>query len=335
MAQSQTFRAWMVDRSGNDFLMEWKELTLEDLPEGDVLVKVEYSGVNYKDGLASIPHGRVIESYPMIPGIDLAGQVVQSRDDRFPEGMDVIVASSQLGVSHYGGFSRYARVPADWVVPLPEGLTLKEAMVLGTAGFTAAMSVLRMEENGLKPDNGPVLVTGATGGVGSTAIAILSKKGYTVAASTGKEEAHEYLRELGAVEILGRQEVKPDPSRPLARARWAGAVDPVGGDTLSYLLSTTRFGGSVAVSGLTGGTSLSTTVFPFILRGINLLGIDSAHVSNETRRNIWGRLAADLKPESLQERIGTREIPLEALPETLSAILQGEVRGRTVVKLSE
>lgn len=332
---SQTFRAWVVDQTENDVTLDLKELAPEDLPEGEVLVKVEYSGVNYKDGLASIANGRIVESYPMIPGIDCAGRVVHSRDSRFSEGLEVIVASAELGVSHYGGFSQYARVPGDWIVPLPKGLSLKEAMVLGTAGFTAAMSLIRMEENGLTPDKGPILVTGATGGVGSTAIAMLAHKGYTVAASTGKTDAHEYLRQLGASEILGREEVKPNPKRPLARARWAGAVDPVGGETLSYLLSSTRMGGSVAVSGLTGGASFTSTVFPFILRGINLLGIDSAHLSNEVRRKIWGRLAADLKPDALAERIGTQEISLEALPQALSTILKGGLRGRTVVKMTD
>ncbi|PTM57599.1 acryloyl-CoA reductase [Desmospora activa] len=335
MSHPQTFRAWMVNQADNDFSMELKELTLNDLPVGDVLVKVEYSGVNYKDGLASIPRGRVVESYPMVPGIDLAGRVVESQDARYHVGQEVIVASAELGVSHFGGYSEYARVPGDWIVPLPAGLTLKEAMVLGTAGFTAAMSVERMEENGLTPEKGPVLVTGATGGVGSTAVAMLAQKGYTVAASTGKTDADAFLRDLGATEILRRDEVKPNPKRPLAKARWGGAVDPVGGEALSYLLSTTRFGGSVAVSGLTGGTSFTSTVFPFILRGINLLGIDSAHIGNDYRRRIWGRLASDLKPQALLERIHTAEVTLEELPHSLSTILKGEIRGRTLVHLSK
>lgn len=334
MTQSQPFRAWMVDRAQDDFSMELKELTVNDLPAGEVLVRVEYSGVNYKDGLASIPDGRVVESYPMVPGIDLAGRVVESKDDRLREGQEVIVASAELGVSHFGGYGEYARVPSDWIVPLPAGLTLKEAMVLGTAGFTAAMSVQRMEENGLSPEKGPVLVTGATGGVGSTAVAMLAQTGYTVAASTGKTDADAFLRDLGATEILRREEVKPDPRRPLAKARWAGAVDPVGGETLSYLLSTTRFGGSVAVSGLTGGVAFSSTVFPFILRGINLLGIDSAHISNDDRRRIWGRLATDLKPRALLEQIQTAEVTLEELPQALASILKGEICGRTLVNLS-
>lgn len=329
------YRALVVDKTEDSFSLEIRELSREDLPEGDVTVRVDYSGVNYKDGLAGIPNGRIVETYPMVPGIDLAGTVVESRDPRFKEGDEVIVASAELGVSHPGGFGQYTRVPADWLIPRPDGLTLKEAMVLGTAGFTSAMSIQRLEENGLSPEKGPVIVTGATGGVGSTAVAMLAKTGYHVAASTGKESAHDYLRELGAKEILSREETTDQSGRPLQKARWAGAVDPVGGKTLSYLLATTRFGGSVAVSGLTGGAQFSTTVFPFILRGINLLGIDSAHVSNEYRRRVWGRLADDLKPNRLLETIAMREITLDELPSALSAILKGELRGRTIVNMQK
>ncbi|OYD07564.1 NADPH:quinone oxidoreductase family protein [Paludifilum halophilum] len=333
MTVTNRFRALMVDQAEDSFSVDIKELSLDDLPEGEVTVRVSYSGVNYKDGLASIPKGRIVESYPMVPGIDLAGTVTESSDSRFRPGDPVIVASAELGVSYYGGFSEMARVPADWVIPLPSGLSLKEAMILGTAGFTAAMSVQRMEENGLQPDRGPVLVTGATGGVGSTAVAMLAKRGYTVAASTGKAAEHDYLKSLGAEEILSREETTKEEKRPLLRARWAGAVDPVGGKTLSYLLSTTRFGGSVAVSGLTGGTEFTSSVFPFILRGINLLGIDSAHVTNAYRREVWNRLADDLKPEKLLEGTGVTEISLDELPQALTSILKGGVRGRTVVKL--
>lgn len=328
-----TYRALVVDKTEESFSLDIKELKTEDLPAGDVTVRVVYSGVNYKDGLASIPNGRIIERYPMVPGIDLAGRVIESKDPRYKEGDEVIVASAELGVSHPGGFSEYARVPGDWVVPLPKGLTLKEAMVLGTAGFTSAMSIQRMEENGLNPEKGPVIVTGATGGVGSTAVAMLAKRGYHVAASTGKETEHEFLRKLGAKEILSREETTDQTGRPLQKIRWAGAVDPVGGKTLSYLLATTNFGGSVAVSGLTGGPQFTTTVYPFILRGINLLGIDSAHCTREYRIKVWNRLADDLKPVSLLENIAAQEITLDELPDALSAILKGQLRGRTVVKL--
>jgi acrylyl-CoA reductase (NADPH) len=325
------FRALVVEKTEDLFSLNVKELTFDDLPQGDVTIRVAYSSVNYKDGLACIPNGRIVKSYPFVPGIDLSGTVVDSRDPRFREGDEVIVTSYELGVSHFGGFSEYARVPADWVVKLPQGLTLKEAMALGTAGFTAGLSIQRLEENGVNPDRGPVIVTGATGGVGSTAVAMLAKTGYHVAASTGKASEHEYLRKIGATEILSRDEVT-DTSRPLQKERWAAAVDPVGGRTLAYLLSATKYGGSVAVSGLTGGSEFAGTVFPFILRGINLLGIDSVYCPMDVRVQLWERMASDLKPENLLDSIGY-EITLEELPSTLSAILKGEVRGRTIVRM--
>lgn len=321
----------MVEKTEDSFSVGVKELTLDQLPVGDVLIRVAYSSVNYKDGLASTPNGKIVKSYPFVPGIDLAGTVVESQDPRFRQGDEVIVTSYELGVSRYGGFSEYARVPADWVVPLPTGLTMKEAMAIGTAGFTAGLSVQRLEEHGVTPEKGPVLVTGATGGVGSTAVSMLAKLGYDVAAGTGKTSEHEYLKQLGAREILSREEVS-DTSRPLQKERWAGAVDPVGGKTLAYLLSAIKYGGSVAVSGLTGGTELNTTVFPFILRGVNLLGIDSVYCPMDVRVELWNRLARDLKPANLLDDIG-REITLDELPETLASILKGEVRGRTIVRL--
>lgn len=325
------FRALMVEKTEDSFALSLKELTFDDLPQGDVTIRVAYSSVNYKDGLASIPNGRIVKSYPFVPGIDLSGTVVESRDPRFRDGEEVIVTSYELGVSHFGGFSEYARVPANWVVKLPQGLTLKEAMALGTAGFTAGLSIQRLEETGVKPNRGPVIVTGATGGVGSTAVSMLAKSGYHVAASTGKASEHEYLRRIGAKEILARDEVT-DTSRPLQEERWAAAVDPVGGNTLAYLLSTTKYGGSVAVSGLTGGSEFASTVFPFVLRGINLLGIDSVYCPMDVREQLWNRLASDLKPENLLDGIGY-EITLDELPSTLTAILRGEVRGRTVVRM--
>lgn len=327
-----SFRALLVEKTDDSFSVGIKKLTLDDLPAGDVTIRVAYSSVNYKDGLASMPNGKIVRSYPFVPGIDLAGTVIKSLDPRFKEGDEVIVTSYELGVSHFGGFSEYARVPAKWVVHLPQGLSLKEAMAIGTAGFTAALSVQRLEENGVRPENGPVVVTGATGGVGSTAVSILAKRGYQVAASTGKTQEHEYLKKLGAAEILNRQDVVDSTGRPLQKELWAGAVDPVGGKTLSYLLSTTKYGGSVAVSGLTGGSELNTTVLPFILRGINLLGIDSVYCPVETRSRLWERLAHDLKPANLLEQIG-HETSLEELPTALSTILKGGIRGRTIVQL--
>lgn len=326
------FKAFIVNKTEDDFSAEVKTIKLEDLPSGDVVIKVAYSSVNYKDGLASIPNGKIVRSYPFIPGIDLAGTVVSSNDSRFMEGDEVIATSYEIGVSHFGGYSEYARIPGDWIVPLPEGLTLRESMVYGTAGFTAALSVHRLEENGLTPDKGKVLVTGATGGVGSVAVSMLAKRGYHVVASTGKESEHNYLREIGAAEIIGRDDVTGEKIKPLDKQLWAAAVDPVGGKTLSAILSKLEYNGSVAVSGLTGGTDVAATVFPFILRGINLLGIDSVYCPMETRKLLWQRMATDLKPEGLLETI-QNEVTLNELPQVLSLILKGENRGRTIVKI--
>ncbi|MCF6093707.1 acryloyl-CoA reductase [Microaerobacter geothermalis] len=329
---TEKFMAFIVNKTEESFSAGMREISLDDLPEGEVTIQVAYSSVNYKDGLASIPNGKIVRFYPFIPGIDLAGTVVSSTDHRFKEGDEVIATSYELGVSHFGGFSQFARVPGDWVVPLPKGLTLKEAMIYGTAGFTAALSIQRMEENGLKPEDGPVLVTGATGGVGSMAVAMLSRLGYHVVASTGKESEHDYLRQLGAKEVLSREELSPEKIKPLDKQRWAGAIDPVGGNTLAYVLSTIKYGGSVASCGLTGGGEFSTSVYPFILRGINLLGIDSVYCPMVTRANLWNRMGSDLKPDDLDQ--AANEITLEELPNILAAILKGQVRGRTVVKIN-
>ncbi|MBT2685153.1 acryloyl-CoA reductase [Bacillus sp. ISL-37] len=326
------FKAFMVNKTDHDFSAEVKTIGLDDLPAGDVMIKVAYSSVNFKDGLASIPNGKIVRSYPFVPGIDLAGTVVSSEDNRFKEGDEVIATSYEIGVSHYGGFSEFARIPAKWIVPLPKGLNLREAMVYGTAGFTAALSVHRLEENGLTPEKGKVLVTGATGGVGSVAVAMLAKRGYHVVASTGKESEHNFLQEIGAAEIISREELVGEKIKPLDKQVWAAAVDPVGGKTLTAILSKLEYNGSVAVSGLTGGTDVPATVFPFILRGINLLGIDSVYCPMETRKLLWQRMASDLKPDGLLETI-QNEITLDELPGTLSSILKGENRGRTIVKM--
>lgn len=328
---TKEFKALVVNKTDEDFSVNVESLSFNDLPEGDVTIRVHYSSVNYKDGLASIPNGKIVQSYPFVPGIDLAGTVVSSDDDRYQEGDDVVVTSYELGVSHYGGYSEYARVPGDWVVPLPENMSLKEAMAFGTAGFTAALSVHRLEESGVTPEDGTILVTGATGGVGSMAVSMLAKRGYHVTASTGKESEHEYLKTLGAEEIISREEVTPEKIRPIGKQKWAGVVDPVGGKTLASVLSNTKYGGAVAVSGLTAGVEVPTTVFPFILRGVNLLGIDSVYCPKDLREKLWKRMAADLKPDDLGEI--ENEVPLKELPDTLSDILQGKVRGRTVVNI--
>jgi putative YhdH/YhfP family quinone oxidoreductase len=330
---STAFRAFVVNKTEEGFTAGFKELTLADLPQGEILIKVAYSSVNYKDGLASIPEGRIVRTYPFVPGVDLAGIVAESSDSRFKTGDEVLATSYELGVSHYGGYSEYARVKADWVVPLPDGLTLKEAMALGTAGFTAALAIHQLEKNGLKPQNGPVLVTGASGGVGSIGINILSALGYTVAASTGKSSEHDYLKELGASEIISREETSAESNRPLEKERWAGSLDSVGGSTLAYLIRTTKYGGSIAAFGNTGGLNLNTTVFPFILRAINLLGIESVNCPMELRSNLWRRLASNYKPRHLLDRIG-HEVPFEELPQALATILKGDTRGRTIIKIS-
>jgi putative YhdH/YhfP family quinone oxidoreductase len=328
----QTFRALVVNREKDQVAANIREMTFEELPEGEVTIRVAYSCVNYKDGLAAFPDGRVVKTYPIVPGIDLAGTVVASRDPRFKEGDEVLATGYELGVSRHGGFSQYARVPADWVVPVPEGLTLKEAMAYGTAGFTAALSIHQLEAHGVTPEKGPILVTGATGGVGSLAVAMLAKIGYEVTASTGKDSEHAYLQKLGAANIVSRSSLSPEKIRPLDRQLWAGAIDPVGGKSLAYILSTTKYGGSVAVSGLAGGAELPTTVHPFILRGVNLLGIDSVYCPMDLRVRLWQRMASDWKPDGLLDEV-ISEVGLDELPGVLTNILKGRHRGRTIVRL--
>ncbi|HQV26826.1 MAG TPA: acryloyl-CoA reductase [Thermoflexales bacterium] len=329
---SLEFRALVVDKTADRFSVEIKRLGLDDLPAGGVLIQVAYSSVNFKDGLACSPTGNIVRKYPFVPGIDLSGIVVESSDPRFKPGDHVIATSYDIGVSHFGGFSEYARVKADWVLPLPEGLTLRESMILGTAGFTAGLALQLLERNGLDPSRGRVLVTGATGGVGSLAVNMLAGAGYEVTASTGKASEHAFLRDLGAAEVLSREDVSAESSRPLEKERWAAVIDSVGGATLSYAIRATRSGGAVAACGLTGGTALSTTVFPFILRGVSLLGVDSEKCPMPLRADTWGRLSTDLKPKAL-DRIGF-EIELEDIPRITSTILNGGIRGRAVVRLS-
>lgn len=326
----ENFQALVVDKQGDDFSIAIQSLSQSDLPDGEVLVRTAYSSVNYKDGLASIPDGNIVRTYPFVPGIDLAGTVVSSTDDRFQAGDKVIATSYEIGVSHFGGFSEYARLKSEWIVPLPEGLTLKEAMAYGTAGFTAALSIQRLEENGLRTHDGDVLVTGATGGVGSLAVAMLAKLGYNVVASTGKASESDYLKNLGAGKVVSREDVTPEKIRPLGEQRWAAAIDPVGGKTLAAVVSNTTYGGSVAVSGMLGGTNVPTNIFPFILRGVNVLGIDSVYYPLEKRIALWERMATELKPANLLSDIG-QEVRLEQLRETLTRILNSEIRGRTIV----
>lgn len=327
-----TYRAFVVDKQGDAFSAGVRDLDQANLPGGEVTVRVQWSGVNYKDGLASTPNGRVIRNYPMVPGIDLAGVVEDSADAGFAKGDAVVGIGFGLGVDHPGGFAQCARVPAAWLCKLPAGLTAKEAMAIGTAGFTAAMSVEALVKHGVTPDRGPVLVAGATGGVGSAAVSMLAGLGYAVAASTGKASEHGFLRGLGATEILAREETSAESTRPMEAERWAGAVDPVGGATTAYLLRTMKYGGAIALSGNTGGVNFSTTVFPFILRGVNLLGIDSVAYPLAEKQRLWARLATDLKPKGLLESIAV-ETDLDGVPAALEQIRAGQMRGRALVRL--
>ena len=327
-----SFRAYVVDKSADGaFSRGIRDLTQEDLPPGELTIRVEWSSVNFKDGLAARADGKVARVYPLVAGIDLAGEVVASDDDAFPPGSKVVANGYDIGTARHGGFGELARIPSDWAVPLPRGLTTRDAMAIGTAGFTAAMSVDALERHGLKPGDGPVLVTGAAGGVGSTAIAILATRGHAVWAATGKPEEVDRLRDLGATGFLTRDEVTA-PGRPLESARWAGAVDTVGSATLPYVLRTLRLGAAVASSGNASGAELQTTVFPFILRGVALLGMDSANLPIGPRRSLWARLSDDLLPRGIED--GITEVDLDTLEPALDAIADGQARGRWVVRVS-
>ena len=329
MAHPSSVRAYVVDKPGGAFQRGLASVPWALLPEGEVLIRVAWSSVNFKDGLAAAVDGKVARTYPLILGIDLAGTVVESSVPTVRPGTEVIAHGYDLGTSHHGGFAEYASVPANWVVPL-DGLSARDAMAIGTAGFTAAMAVAALEARGLEPANGPVIVTGASGGVGSTAISILSELGYEVWAATGKSEEHGWLETLGAVGFLSREECSV-AGRPLESERWAGAVDAVGAATLPYILRTLRRGGAVAACGNSSGSDLATTVFPFILRGVSLLGMDSAYLPIETRRRLWARLATDLRPRALGERV--TEIGFDELETALDAVRAGEARGRWLVRI--
>jgi NADPH2:quinone reductase len=307
------------------------QMSVDQLSEGPVVIKAAFSSVNYKDALAATGKGKIMRRFPLVGGIDVAGTVESSADARLKAGDPVLVTGYDLGVAHDGGFAAYVRVPAEWVVPLPKGLSLFDAMAIGTAGFTAALSIVEMERNGLAPSNGPVIVTGATGGVGSIAIQALAARGYAVTALTGKAHEADYLRMLGATNVIVRGSLEMG-SRPLEKSMWAGAVDPVGGDVLAWLTRTMMYGGSIANSGLTGGTELKTTVLPFILRAVKLLGIDSVMCPHATRLEVWRRLAGDLRPAHLAA--ATRTLSLEELNQAFATLVGGQARGRFVVDLS-
>jgi NADPH2:quinone reductase len=327
----ESFRAYRVHEEDGKIGGRLEDITLDDLRAGDVVIRAEYSDVNYKDALAATGTSKIMRELPMVAGIDVAGTVHSSDDARFSSGDSVLVAGGNMSETFDGGFAEYVRAPADVVVKIPQGLSAYEAMALGTAGFTAALAVERMELNGQAPDQGPVLVNGATGGVGSFAIDMLAGRGYDVVALTGKRGSEGYLEGLGAAKIIYRDELEMG-ERPLERTQWAGAVDNVGGKELGWLTRTVQPGGNIASIGLAGGIKLETTVMPFILRGVNLLGINSVTISSAVREAAWKRAATDLKPSHLTS-IVTREVDLESLPGVFDEFINASVTGRTIVKI--
>jgi acrylyl-CoA reductase (NADPH) len=329
MKTMDKFKALIADQQDGKFRASFQEIEQAALPPGEVLVRVAYSSLNYKDGLAVTGKPGVIRRFPMVPGIDFAGTVQESASPQFRPGDEVVVTGCGTSEHLWGGYAQYARIDSEFIVPLPQGISLKQAMAIGTAGFTAMQSVMELERHGLQPGGRPVVVSGAAGGVGSIAIAILGKLGYQVAASTGRPELASYLRSLGAAEILGREVLAAPPKKPLEAERWAAGIDNAGGDTLAGMLRTMALGGSIASCGLAGGATLNTTVFPFILRGVNLLGIDSSRVPNARRREIWSRIHRDL-PLDLLDRM-TTVAPLEKIFELGGQILAGKTRGRIVI----
>ena len=329
----ESFTAFRIHEESRKIVTRFEQLTLDDLSPGDVVVRVTHSDINYKDALAATGAGKILRRYPLVGGIDFAGVVESSADSRYSAGEPVLVTGCGLSETHDGGYAQYARVKGDWVIPMPPGLDAAAAMALGTAGFTAAYAIHRMEQNGQTPEGGPIVVTGASGGVGSIAIDMLAGRGYQVVAVSGKASSAEYLQTLGAATVLLRQQIDFG-SRPLEAARFAGAIDNVGGEMLTWLTRTVDFWGNIASIGLTGSAELKTTVMPFILRGVSLLGINSSATLRPARLAVWKRIATDLRPRHL-ERIVTRTISFDDLPGAFAAYLDGSVTGRTVVKIAK
>jgi acrylyl-CoA reductase (NADPH) len=328
----EKFKAFKITEADKKVQAVFVECTLDELDPGEVVVRVAYSDVNYKDALAATGKGRILLRPACIGGIDFSGTVVSSSDARFAKGDAVLATGFDIGVKHHGGYAEYARVPADWLVKAPKGLTLWEAMAFGTAGFTAGLAIVRMEQNGLKPASGPIIVDGATGGVGSIAIDALARLGYQVVALTGKAGEAEYLKRIGASEVKLRSELDLAKIRPLDKATWAGAVDNLGGETLAWMASTMKIGGCIASIGLAASTAFNSTVLPFILRGVSLLGVDSVNCPMPLRQEVWRRLAGDIRPAHLKEI--TRTIPFAELPSVFDKFIGAQIRGRVVVDLS-
>ena len=329
----EPFKAFRIhSEDGRHIEARLETITLDDLSDGDVVIRGAYSSINYKDALAATGTGKILRKYPLVGGVDIAGTVVSSADERISEGDQVVVTGCGLSETHDGGFAQYARVRGDWVIPLPEGIDARSAMSIGTAGYTAAMAIHRMEQNGQQPELGPIAVNGATGGVGSMAVDMLAGRGYAVTALTRKTDAEGYLRSLGADEILNLNDLEFG-TRPLEKTLWAGAIDNLGGEILGWLTRTTQPNGNIASIGLVAGVELSTTVLPFILRGINLLGINSVEVPRSERVIVWNRIATDLRPRHLAD-IANHEVSLEELPASFQAYIDGRIVGRTIVSLN-
>lgn len=324
----EKFKAFIVDQDKNGKVSQnFKEITKDDLPDGDVLIKVHYSGINYKDALATQDNNAIVKNYPMVPGIDLAGTIEETNAPGFEVGDEVIATSYDLGVSHFGGFSEYARVNSEWVIELPEGLTLEEAMIYGTAGYTAGLAIEKLEKAGMRIEGNEVLVRGATGGVGTLAVLMLDTLGYDVVASTGRQHADNSLKELGATEVINR--LPDNDDKTLASRTWQAAIDPVGGKNLPYIIKRLDNNGSVAVIGMTGGTEFESSVLPFILRGVSVIGIDSVFTPIKLRRRVWRRLARDLKPDQLHDI--KHVISFDELPDAIEKVIKHENTGRIVI----
>ncbi|MDD2365478.1 MAG: YhdH/YhfP family quinone oxidoreductase [Desulfuromonadaceae bacterium] len=333
MSDLRKFKALVVEKTdGGEFVRKIVERSVDELADGDLLIRVRYSSLNYKDALSATGHPGVTRQFPHTPGIDAIGEVLSSESDAFAFGEKILVTGYDLGMETDGGWGEIIRIPSNWGVKLPAGLTEEEGMIIGTAGFTAALSVFKLIQAGVKPADGDVLVTGATGGVGSIAVSILARTGYRVVAATGKSSEEEFLRTMGAAEVITREQLTAGSDRPMLKERWAGCVDAVGGDTLAAAIKGTRYGGAVTCCGLVGSAELPINVFPFILRGVSLLGIDSVNCPYDLRLQVWQKLADEWKPERLKDVVTT--VSLEGLEEKLQAILRGEIRGRVLVKHS-